>query len=287
MTEAAVSFKPEFEKPVNTFDSTRKFPYPKGGSRPARISLIIDLGKQEREEYESQTNPGEMIQPKPIRQVAVFADLTSDTVDYGDEIGMQHYRLMMNNKWMNEIKGWNFAPVPPKDRKNGIWTFGATNPLAKIAKVIAPEVLQDGDNNMNVGLLLNTSFMINVDVDHRKSDTYKDDKGEPVVFTNVRYKGCSDLPEMPDGSVYPVAELNCKPMVITFDTVTEDNFKFIRKDILAKIKTALDYPGSRMEQIVNKMSGNSSQGGSQSQEQDAQEGMNNNGFDDKDDDIPF
>ena len=92
----------------------RNYPVPKGGSRPARVSLIIDIGTQIRDDS-YKTADGKMCNfdtagaiataQKPAKQVVVFADLVNDVVDYGNEIGKQQYRLLLNGSFSGVLKG--------------------------------------------------------------------------------------------------------------------------------------------------------------------------------------
>lgn len=77
------------------FDSNFNMPEPKAGSRPARISLIVDLGIQERPDFED-SKTKETRPQSPCQQLAIFADLPNDVVDYGGNIGKQPYRLCLN-----------------------------------------------------------------------------------------------------------------------------------------------------------------------------------------------
>ena len=109
----------------------RNYPVPKGGSRRARISLIVDLGTQIREDS-YKTEDGKMCNSdtagaiatpqKPAKQVVVFADLVSDIVDYGGgDIGKQQYRLMLNGSFSGVVKGVNHAVnTPTRDNKGNI-----------------------------------------------------------------------------------------------------------------------------------------------------------------------
>src|SRR5437763_16906908 len=99
-----MAFKPKSTGNGNRNFEPRNFPVPKGGARRARVSLIVDLGTQERDPVweldgklvkEGTDGAVEKAQ-KPAHQVAVFADLVNDVVDYGGDIGEAQYRLMLN-----------------------------------------------------------------------------------------------------------------------------------------------------------------------------------------------
>jgi hypothetical protein len=72
--------------------------------------------------------------------------------------------------------------------------------------------------------------------------------------TYVNYKGCAEVPMIPDddGNEAPmkVKPLLTEARVITFDSVTEDDAKFLRGDLVKKIKQALNYQGSKMQAVI-------------------------------------
>jgi len=226
------------------------FPVPKSGSRKARVSLIVDLGEQNREDFEDEKT-GEKRPQKPCQQIAVFADLVADTVDYGGEIGKQHYRLLLNKSFAGDIRGINFTSVPPKDAKGNIipnksWGFHPANLLSKLAKAIGkPEIIE----SMDVEQLLGEPFMAQVEVNEKDSGKVDKD-GEPITYRNVNYKGCAEVPLDDDDQPLPVAELKQPPRCITFDNATVDDIKFLRKKLIEMIKLANDYSGSQMEKAI-------------------------------------
>jgi hypothetical protein len=232
------------------FDPNRKYPEPKAGSRPARISLIVDLGIQEREDFED-PDTGELKPQKPAHQVAVFADLTHDVVDYGGEIGNLPYRLCLNKTFQGKLEGVNFTAVPPRDAKGNMiegkkWGFHPANLLTKIAKATGnPEVIE----SMDIEVLLDKPFMATVEVKKTESKDKKDDNGNPVVFTNVNFKGASEIPDLGDGPI-AVKPLPSPAKCITFDNATAEDLKTIRYSIIQKIKTATNYAGSAMQKAV-------------------------------------
>ena len=154
-----MAFKPMNQNNSSTEYEPRNYPVPKAGSRKARVSMIIDLGVQEREDLweldgkvVAEGTDGATCKPqKPCQQVAVFADLVADTVDYGGELGKQHYRMLLNNTFAGKFKGINFVATPPKDAKGNIivgkkWGFHPANLLTKLAKAVGkPEVIESMD----------------------------------------------------------------------------------------------------------------------------------------------
>lgn len=248
-----MSFKPKNSnapRSNNSGENTGLFPVPKGGSRKARVSLIVDLGEQNRPDFEDEKT-GETKPQKPCQQVAIFADLVNDTVDYGGTIGKQHYRLLLNKTFAGEITGVNFMFVPPKDAKGKIiegkqWQLHPANLMTKLAKAVnKPDIIETGD----IEQLLNCPFMAQVEVKEKDSGK-QNDKGEPIIYRNVNYKGCSEVPLDDDDEPMQVAELNTPAKCITFQNAKADDIKFIRKKLIDMIKLANDYSGSNMEKAI-------------------------------------
>ena len=91
-------------------EMSRDFPTPKAGNRAARIALIVDLGIQEREDFVDQKT--QVATPQaPKQQVAIFADLVADVVDYKGDIGKAPYRLMLNKNFKGDIQGINLSLI--------------------------------------------------------------------------------------------------------------------------------------------------------------------------------
>jgi hypothetical protein len=248
----------------------------KGGSRPARVSLIVDLGTQEREPSTKDYNPNDPKQVeaiakgswvenvggkdilhtprKPVQQVAVLADLLNDVVDYGGAIGKQPYRLLLNPSFKGDVKGVDLAGCYSYD-ENGkrledkAYTFHAQSLLTKIAKATQTfNIIDGGPDNMDVSLLAGKAFMAQVAVNTSGENTY------------VNYKGCSEVPliEDEDGNEAPlkVKPLSNEARIITFDSVTEEDVKWLRGDLVKKIKQALNYQGSKMQAVLENASPN-------------------------------
>lgn len=250
----------------------------KAGSRPGRVSLIVDLGVQEREDFEEEYKEGDTkhakglkergavlveaegktfirIPQKPQPQIAVFVDLTSDIVDYGGDIGKQPYRLMLNKSFMGDLSGIGFAGCYSFDKNGQVlkdkgFTFHSNSPLTKLAKATKQHqiVTGSGPDNMDVSQLLDQPLMVTVD----KSETT-----DGKVYLN--YKGCSEVPMIPSDPSDPdsaevmmqVKPLTSPPVVVTFDNITVDTKKWLRGDVIKKIKTATNYQGSRMQAVLD------------------------------------
>ena len=247
----ATSFKPKNANSTSQFkDDNFNSPVPRGGSRKARISLIVDLGIQERDDFEDAVTK-ELKPQKPCQQVVVFADLTSDVVDYGGNIGKAPYRLMLNGQFDRKIKGINFTATAPKDAKGNIlagkpWGFHPASLLTKVAKAVKKH---DVITSMDITQLLDIPLMITVDVNEKNSGKLNA-KGEEIIYKNVNYKGCSEVPLDDNDEPIVVAELQCKPLCITFDDAQPQQIKFIRKAVLELIKQATNYEGSQMQKAI-------------------------------------
>ena len=255
----------------NSGENTGLFPVPKAGSRKARVSLIVDLGEQNRPDFEDEKT-GETKPQKPCQQVAIFADLVNDTVDYGGTIGKQHYRLLLNKTFAGEITGVNFMFVPPKDAKGKIiegkeWQLHPANLMTKLAKAVnKPDITESGD----IEQLLDCPFMAQVEVKEKDSGK-QNDKGEPIIYRNVNYKGCSEVPLDDDDEPMQVAELNTPAKCITFQNAKADDIKFIRKKLIDMIKLANDYSGSNIEKAIKEYEASLNAANDSNNEQEQQE----------------
>lgn len=242
------------------FEDTRNYPVPKAGNRKARVSLIVDLGIQEREDFvekDGSTKP-----QKPVHQVAVFADLVQDVVDYGGKIGEQQYRLMLNKSFQGVVQGINFVTVQPRDNDGNIikdkkWGFHPANLLTKLAKAVDLEDIctEGNENSLDIDLLLDKPFLANVEVkitDDKNGK--KDDSGKVIQYKNVNFKAASPVPtdEDEDGNEIPgkVGKLRQEAMSITFDNAEKDDIQYIRGNLIAMIKQATNYAGSNMQKAI-------------------------------------
>lgn len=241
------------------FEDTRNYPTPKAGNRKARISLIVDLGTQKREDFEDKVT-GEKKPQKPVQQVVVFADLVNDVVDYGGTIGKKQYRLMLNKSFQGVVQGVNFTTVPPRDADGNLiegkkWGFHPANLLTKLAKAVGKDeiIVDDGPNGLDIEMLLDQPFLCNVEVKETEGKK-KDADGNPIVYKNVNFKAASPVPtdEDEDGNEIPgkVAKLTEPARIISFDSATKEDIQFIRSNLIAMIKNATDYAGSQMQKAI-------------------------------------
>jgi hypothetical protein len=295
------------------YENTSNYPVPRAGSRKARVSLIVDMGEQEREDFEDPVTK-ELKPQKPCDQVAVFVDLVADTVDYGGTIGKQHYRLSVNSTFKGEFKGINFQGVPQKDANGKIlldaagkwlpYVLHPASPLTKIAKAIGkPEIIQ----SMDIEQLLGEPFMAQVEVKVTEAkDSKKDADGNVITYKNVNFKGAAMVPSQEDDEgndlgPIPVGELNAEPLCITFDNAKKEDVKYIRAGLVKQIKLALNYAGSNMQKAIEAFEADK---GEDDEQPAPKKGVAakpkpaakttpkpkvpaNTGFDDMDDDIPF
>ena len=178
-------------------------------------------------------------QPKDRQEIAVFADLVGNVIDYGGEIGKKPYRTLLNKTWKGEIRGLGLAVVPPQ-KQGGVWTFAPNSMLTELAKVTRQNTITDGTvkNDLNnIGLILGKSLMV---------DVVKTEDGDKI-YVNV--KGISSVPsalaKMIDYSLV-------NPVGISFDDVSVESLKAagIRGSIIKKIKQANNYQGSKMQKAI-------------------------------------
>ena len=257
------SFKPSSAGKQNASgprEDTSKYPTPRAGSRKARVSLIVDLGTQEREDFEDPVTK-ELKPQKPCQQVVVFADLVADVVDYGGNIGKAQYRLLLNKAFMGEVQGVNFTTVAPKDAKGNYldgkpWGMHPQNLLTKLAKATCKsEIINEGnENSLDISLLLNQPFMAQVEVKETEGKK-KDADGNAIVYKNVNFRGASEVGEDDDGEKVSVAELTAKPLCVTFDNAKKSDIQFLRVNLIAKIKLAKNYNGSKMQAAITAYEG--------------------------------
>lgn len=244
----------------NPIAGAKNFPVPKSGLRPARIFSIIDVGNQNRPDFEEKD--GTKKPQQPCDQLVIIAHLVNDEGDYGGTIGVQPISIMLNKNFKGDITGINFTTVPAKDGSGKVlWdqpqTFHPASMLTKLAKATGTEeiIVMTGDAGGDVSRLLGKALMIEVEVKETVAKNGKVDKdGNPVVYKNVNFKGVSKVPPVfdEDGNEKPmnVKPLKLKPRCITFDGATEEDIGFIRRDVLRMIKLANNYAGSAMEAAI-------------------------------------
>lgn len=241
-----------------SFDRAYTAVAPKPGLRKARVSLIVDMGIQERDPFKDED--GTLKEQKPCQQVAVFVDLVKDKVDYGGQIGTKQYRLPLNKVFKGEFNGIGFYPVAPKDKDGKTiegkpWGFHPNNMLSKLAKACGrPDVAidnRDNDDSLNIQALLGLPLMVEVEVKKTEDKNgKKDNDGNTIVYTNVNVKGLTTVPLDDDDNPQAVAALEQDAILISFDDAKKEDVMFIRPGLRAKIKTAKNYAGSAMQAAI-------------------------------------
>lgn len=245
-------------------EDTSNLPTPRAGNRRARVSLIVDLGIQARDPI-FKNEAGELVdedtegairqEQKDCQQVAVFADLVNDVVDYGGNIGEKQYRLLLNKSFAGKIQGVNFTVGPPKDAKGKIiegkpWGFHPQNLLTKLAKAVDMEYISQDNRkdkrSLDISLLLNQPFLANVEV----KTTEKERDGKTITYKNVNFKGASPVPLDKNNDPEILDPLEAEPRCVTFDNATVEDVKFIRPSLRNQIKLAKNYSGSAMQAAI-------------------------------------
>jgi len=254
------------------------------GLRPARISLIVNLGTQDREpavkDYDEKDSYHKKmldmgkahtfkergktmisIEQRPAEMMAVFADLTSDVVDYGGEVGKKPYRMPLHRVFKGEVNAIPYTTSPPKE-DGGLFTFAPSSRWRKMADATGEQrIYTTEEYNMDVDQLLNKPFMIEVE----KRENNRD--GD--IYVNINPKGfvkrppLPDMPGVPAGTLWPVPELDGHAMRISLNEVyeehtgkvvplTKDHLKTVNKGLIACMRKAQEFPGSLLERIIGK-----------------------------------
>lgn len=257
-----MSYRPkaqaQTDKPSGVASNGKPFlyPVPEAGNQSARISLIVDVGTQEREPFEDPVT--KTLKPqKPVQQVVIFADLVDQIVDYGGDIGEKQYRLLLNGVYDRKITGVNFTAVPPRDADGNMvqgkqWTFHPASLLTKLAKATGKEHIlgQDPADNMDIGALLGAGLYVDVQVKSTPDKNGKKDKdGNVIVYHNVKSGGVSKLP-LVKGKPVEVEKLQCTPMILNHNNVTEETVFLIRGGVLEMMRKAPEWEGSVLQKLI-------------------------------------
>lgn len=255
-------------------------------SLPARISLIVDLGTQSRPDFQEEydetkekhtkalardNNPAtletvdgkEMINlpQAPVRQVVFFADLVTEMMDYGEDIGEKPYRIMLNKSFMGEIQGTPLTIGQARDNngkviKDSPKTFNSRSLVAKLGKACGVNFVKNGND---IRPLAGKAFAATVE------NTVKGD----ACYTNFK----SASPMMEGIEVPPLAE-DC--MLITFEDATADQMKFLWKNVRAAIKTSSDFEGSQIQKAMKEADEAFANGGEDKKSETPEEGVDDN-----------
>lgn len=232
------------------------YPVPDAGNQSARVSLIVDVGTQERDAFEDKET-GQTKEQKPVQQVVVFVDLVDQIVNYGGDIGEKQYRLLLNGVYDRKITGINFTAVPPRDADGNmvqgkLWTFHTNSLLTRLAKATGNDHIlgQSPADNMDISALLGCGLYVDVQVKSTPDKNGKKDKdGNVIVYHNVKCAGVSKLP-LVKGKPVEVEELQCTPMILNHDNITEETLPFIRGNVLEMMRKAPEWEGSNLQKLV-------------------------------------
>lgn len=182
--------------------------------------------------------------PKLYQEIAIFADCTEMEVDYGEEIGVKPYRVMLNRSFMGDITGFQLKKVPPNE-KGGVWTIKGNTKLAEIAtatghKDLLSVDLDDADWSEMLGEGFNLQLTRSGDKDQYIN------VGKCVSLKKKKNKATGKM------EVEEVEELTDEAVAITFDNATVEMLEIAkpRFDVIKKIKSATDYEGSAMQDAV-------------------------------------
>ena len=168
---------------------------------------------------------------KDANEAAYIADLVDHYVEYVEGQEEKQFRVTLNPRDFvsGMLSGFALTNVPPKGN-NTEWTFSPLSMHAKLAKATYTDLLAE-DND--VSYMLDKPFGIQVS---------KNNKGFPK-FTPAAIRK-KDLGR--------VEQLDCTPMCITFEEATLEQIQELKpnKQLVDKIKVALDYKGSAMEKAL-------------------------------------
>lgn len=175
---------------------------------------------------------------REYQELAMFADLTENPVDYGAEIGTKAFRTMLNRRWMGEVNGFQLKKSKPA-QKDGVWTIKGNTKLAELASATGHKDLLECDlEDADWSEMLGEAFNITIE----KS-------GDEGQYLNIGK--CVALKKK-KGVLEEVEDLEQEAILITFDDVTVEELEkaHIRGDIIKKIKKASDYKGSQMQKAI-------------------------------------
>lgn len=182
--------------------------------------------------------------PKLYQEIAIFADCTEMEVDYGEEIGVKPYRVMLNRSFKGEITGFQLKKVPPNE-KGGIWTIKGNTKLAELATATGHKDLLNVDlDDADWSEMLGEGFNLQLTRSGDKEQYIN--VGKCVSLKKKKNKATGKM------EVEDVEELSEEPVAITFDNATVELLEKAkpRYDVIKKIKTATDYEGSAMQEAV-------------------------------------
>lgn len=161
------------------------------------------------------------------QEVAITADLVDVEVDYGNDIGVKPYRMLLNSVWEKQVKGFALNPRKP---------FSPNSFMAKLAFATKQKaILEEGTDMNDVGKLLGQPFIMDVSKD-----------GSFIKRQGVSAPRPKDVISPLSIEGYP------NGVGITFANATVELLEAAqpRKAIIDRIKAASNYEGSAMKAAV-------------------------------------
>lgn len=222
--------KPTIQTSSSKKSSVKSWPRPEAGVTLAAVSMIVDMGIQNRPDFVDQT--GKKVPRKPVQQLAVLVDLLTQTHDWGGDIGTKQIRLPLYNTFEGQVLGHDFVVYKQED---GVVTF---NPKSKMAKLTSAcgatkELIANGHD---VEALLGKALMVEVTEREYNGNFYHKIKGVMPVMKGL-----------------PIPKLESAPIIVSFETCTEEQAKLIRSDVRKQIMKANNYQGSVIQKVFVKM----------------------------------
>lgn len=210
---------------------------------------------------------------REYQELAIFADLTENPVDYGEEIGVKPFRVMLNRRWMQEINGFQLKKSPPA-KKGDPWTVKGNTKLAELATATGHKDLLEVDlEDADWSEILGEAF--NLAIEKSGDEGQYLNIGKCVSVKRKKNKTTGKI------EVEEVEDLEHEAILITFDDVTVEELEqaHIRGDIIKKIKSATDYKGSQMQKAIEEFEARQKAKGSSKKTEDDD---NQDGDDDED-----
>lgn len=277
-----MAFKPKaLNKTEQSDDNTERKAFvpiiPEDGLQPVQIGLLVNLGLHKKQPKFAKDNAGKreqdedgndkIIYPKAGKDlqqlVAAYADLLTQTHDYGDTIGVKNIRLPLHQVSRGMSDGINFVTVAPRTPegeyiKGKPWLLAPTSQWVKIANVtkledgtkVSEKMLKAEYKNPHlndISMLLGKVFMFDVDVKKSEKD------GNTYVNTKLK----SPVPIMKGMTVEPALlpaisiSLDDEDLLEAKDELDGAcKMDLIRLADLRKIVLAEDYEGSEMQKAV-------------------------------------
>lgn len=244
----------------------KPLPTPGEGSQAARVSLIVDAGEQYQQPFKDKDGVEVIPKNQYVQECILFVDLVDEEVEYPEPIGKKPFRFMLNKNFMGSIQGTRFEGKPLRDAAgmiipNKLETFHPKNLFYTLAQATSTTNIlgQNNEENMDILQLLNKPLYIDISVEKKPSGKM-DAEGKEIIYTNIRYKSLTKVPRV-KGTEVDVAPLSAPAMLVSF----EDAFgaeggtplerltyavKFLRKDVITKIRLARNYEGSLISTLL-------------------------------------